>query len=100
MVAQHVQRHNIERAQMRGGQVHPRRAALIRGLQEPRGTEAPRIARLEPGKAEFGARGAEIVTDIFRIGQKFVGHYSTYSVAPLIFGACIAKPIAEKPANR
>ena len=76
--------------------MHLWRAALDRRLQETPRTKTPRIARRQSGKAEFGARCAEVVADIFGIGQKLGRHDRADRVAALIGGTGVARPVAEK----
>src|SRR6056297_2172739 len=75
-------------------------AALVMGLQETRGAQAPLISGFETGKAEFRARRAQVVADIFRIGEEFRGHERADRVAAVILRAGVAMPVAEKPGDR
>ena len=74
-------------------------AAFIVGLQKTCSTQAPAVTRLETNKVIFWPGRAEIISHIFGIGKKLFGHHRAYGVTALIFGACVAKPIAEKPAD-
>ena len=75
-------------------------ASLIGRLQEPARAEAPCVAGVQTIKSELGPRGAEVIANIFRIGEKFGGHYSADRVAALIFGAGVAHSIAVKAGDR
>jgi hypothetical protein len=93
---QDFKRHNLCCAPMGGLQVNPWCAALVMSLQEPAGTQAPSVTRLQTRKTKFGMRGRQVVADIFRIGKKFGRHDGADRMAAVIFGASIALPIPEK----
>ena len=61
MGAQHLQRHDIQRAAVGCGKVDLRRAAFVGGLHEAARAEAPGVTGFEPGKAVFGAGRAQAV---------------------------------------
>ena len=75
-------------------------ASFVVGLQETSGAEAPAIARIQTGKVEFGAWGAEVVPDIFGKGEELGCHNCTDRVAALIGGASVAMPVTEKAGDR
>lgn len=85
---------------MGGLQRHLGRAALVMGLHETRRTQAPVVAGLQPGKVELRARGAQVVADVFGIGQELGRHDGTDRMAALIGGAGVAVPIAKEPGHR
>jgi len=56
MRLKHLQRHDVQRAAMRGPQPHPGGRPFLMRLQEPAGAQAPPVAGPQSGKAVFGAR--------------------------------------------
>ena len=81
-------------------QIDLRRAALVMGLQKPRRAKAPAVPSLKPCKPLFRARGREVIADIFRIGEEFVCHDRTDSMAALIGGTGVTGPVAEEACER
>lgn len=69
------------------------------GLQKSGRTQAPLIARFKPWEVIFGARGAKVVAEIFRVGQKFIGHNRAHRMAAVILRAGVTVPIPEKTSN-
>jgi len=100
MGTQNLKRDHIKRAQMGRGQMDPGAAPFVGGLQKPAGAQAPWIAGVETHKAEFRARGAQVVADVFRIGKEFCRHHSTDSMAALILNAGVAMAVAKEPGDR
>lgn len=76
--------------------MHHGRATFVIGLEEPPGAQAPAIARFETRKVELGAWRAQVVSNIFRIREKLGRHDCANSVAALILGAGVARPVPEK----
>src|ERR1700738_3141366 len=58
--------------------------------------EAPAVARLEAGEAEFGHRGREIVAGRARERQEVGIDFCAHSVQPQIFGPGVAAAVAIK----
>ena len=85
---------------MRGLKLNFRCATFVMGLQEATCTKTPVIAGLKTREVEFGARSAEVIANIFGVGQEFGRHRRTNRVAALIFVACVAGPVAEKSGQR
>ena len=80
--------------------IDTRGAALVHGLQETTRAKAPVVARLQPDKAEFGARGGQVIADIFRPGQEFRRHDGTDRMAALILGTGVAMTVAKETGQR
>ncbi len=85
---------------MCGLQMHFGCAALIMGLQKTTRTQAPAVAGLETGKVKLWPRRAQVIADIFRIGQKFGCHHGADRMAALILGTGIARAIPKEPGQR
>ena len=81
-------------------QLHLRGAALLVGLQKPSRTEAPAVSGFEARKAKLWPRGGEIISEIFRKGEKFRGHHRADRMAACVLRAGIAGAIAEKTSQR
>lgn len=93
---QNTERYDIQRPLVRGLKMYLGCASLVMGLQKAPCTQAPAIPGFEPGKIEFGAWGAEVIADIFGIGQKFGRHDRADCMATLILGASITGPVPEE----
>lgn len=100
MFLQDLKWYDFESALMGCLKVDIRAASLISGLQEATGAQAPRVAWLQTGEAEFRAWRTEVVADVFRIGQKFGGHHGADGMAALICIAGVAQPVAKETSQR
>jgi len=81
-------------------QSHLRCAALLVGLQKPSRTDAPAVPGFEAREAKLWPRGGEIISEIFRKGEKFRGHHRADRMAACVLRAGIAGAIAEKTSQR
>ncbi len=97
MLRQDGKRHDLQCASMCGSKVNLGRATFVVCLQEPRCTQTPGVSGLKTGKVKFRPRGTQIISDIFGIGQKFSRHDGANRVAATVFGAGVARTVAEKP---
>ena len=99
MLFQNIQWHHFQRALMRGGKVHFGSAAFIMRLQKPPRAKTPAVTGFEARKLELRHRCAQIVADIFRIGQELCRHNSTHRMAALFGVAGVAVTVAEIPGH-
>ena len=81
---------------MGGVQADLRGGAFLMRLKETGSAEAPLIARLEARKAEFGARGRQVVAEVFRHGEEIFGHDGADGVQAAVHRAGVAAAVAEK----
>lgn len=75
-------------------------AAFIIGLHEPAGAEAPVIAGFKASEAVFWFGCAQVIAEIFGIGQKFGRHHRADCVAACVLFAGVAGAVAEIPRYR
>src|SRR5690606_14764591 len=95
-LAQQVERNDFARRAAGRRKHHARRRAGSVGLQPARRTQAPTVARLQPGKPEFRARRAQVIADRARKVQKRLRNFHTYHVTADILGAGLATTGPEK----
>ena len=81
---------------MGGLQVNRWGNAHLPGLFPSRGAQAPLVAGLKPGKAEFWPRRDQIISAAETVLQEGVGHGHANRVETVVHRAGIAAPIAEK----
>src|SRR5437763_1208209 len=89
-----------QRAFVRRTQDHARRLARLECLLPARRTEAPTVAGLEAGKAEFRHRCGKIVAAGFGKREKRGGHDGADRVAADILRPGIAAAVAKEAAHR
>jgi len=100
VMLQHIERDDVNRADMCSLQINLRGGPFLMRLQKAARAQAPTVARFQPDKAIFRAGGGQVIAKIFRQGQKFCRHHSADCVPPLVHRAGIAAAIAEKPCQR
>ena len=81
---------------MRGAQDHARRSAGFESFLPTRRTEAPTVAGLEAGKAEFRHRGLKIVAARLGKLEKRRGHDGADRVAADVLSPGIAAAVAKE----
>src|SRR5208282_4774026 len=97
---QYFERNDLEGRFMGRRQPDPGRFAGLECFFPTLGAQAPAIARLEPGKAEFGHRGRQIVAGGLRECQKRGVDLGAHGVHPEIFGSGVAAAVSIKPGHR
>ncbi len=97
MLRQDGKRNDLQCASVCGSKVNLGRATFVVCLQEPRCAQTPRVSGLKAGKVKLRSGGAQIISNIFGIGQKLGRHNGANRVATTILGAGIARTVAEKP---
>ncbi len=97
MLRQDGKRNDLQRAPMSGGKVNLGRATFVVCLQEPRCAQTPRVSGLKAGKVKLRSGGAQIISNIFGISQKLGRHDGANRMTATIFGAGVARTVAEKP---
>ena len=95
-----MQRYDIQRPFMRSLQTDLGGASLVMGLQKSSRAQAPLVAGLQAGKTKLGMGGAQVIADIFRVGQEFRGHQRADRVAAMVLGAGVAMTVAKIAGRR
>jgi len=81
-------------------QDHARGLACLEGFLPARRAQAPAVARLQAGKAEFRQGSRKVIAPGFGKTQKGVAHHRADRVAADILGAGVATAVAEKASQR
>jgi hypothetical protein len=91
-----AQRAVSQRRLMRGAQNDARRVIGFERLLPALGAQAPAVAGLQPGKADFGDRRRQIIAARLGETKKGVGHDHADGVTADVFAAGVAATVAVK----
>lgn len=97
---QQGERHNLERASVRGGERDRGRDFRGESFLPPGGADAPAIAGLQPRKIVVGHRRGEIVAGCEAEREELGGDFDADGVAAAILGAGVALAVAEEAGER
>ena len=90
----------FERGNVRPRQKDGRGNACISGFDPALHAQAPAVAGLEPGKAIFRHRGAQVIAHGPGESQKLLGHFRAEDVQPQIARTRAATAISKKTRHR
>ena len=76
--------------------VNSRGVSCIVGFLPAEGAEAPAVASLEAGEAEFRVWRAEVIASRFWEGEELIRHNGTDDMGAFILEIGMAEPIAEE----
>lgn len=100
MLAEDVERYDVEHARVRRGEHdRGRRAGTVR-LQPPQRDDTPSVARDEAAETVLGPRGDEIVADRLLVREEVTRHDSADGVAADILGPTRAATVAIETGHR
>jgi hypothetical protein len=100
VLLEQIERHDIERPLVRGGEDDESGDALFVRAQPGVGRHAPAVPGLEAGKVVLGRRRAQVIPDAPLILEKFSGHDGADRVTPQVTGAGTAAAVAVEAGER
>jgi hypothetical protein len=100
MLAEYLERHDVERAFVRGRKYDGRRAAVHVGSEPVGRSDAPAVTRVQSRETMHRHRGTQIVADPSLVLEELGGDDSADRVAALILGSGAAASIPEETGHR
>ena len=100
VLTEHVQRDDLQRALVGGGQHHRSRGALAVRAQPVRRGHAPPVPRHQAGEAELRHRRGQVIADAALMREELRGHHRADRVAAQVLGSGGAAPVPVEPGER
>ena len=100
VLTEHVQRDDLQRALVGGGQHHRSRGAVAVRAQPVRRGHAPPVPRHQAGEAELGHRRGQVIADAALMREELRGHHRADRVAAQVLGSGGAAPVPVEPGER
>lgn len=100
VVLEHGERNNVQSSLMGRRQHHWCSSAVVVGAQPVRGSYAPAIPWLQPGKTVLRHRRAQVIANTALVLQELTGHDRAYRMAPQVLGTGAAAPVSVETRDR
>ena len=100
VLAQRVERHDLQRPLVRGGEHHPGCGAVVVGPQPVRRRHAPAVPRHQPGELVLRHGGGQVVADPALMLEELGGHHRADRVTPPVLGPGAAAAVPVEPGDR